>query len=247
MQRTNLFLHTGGQSVSFEDVCHVQTPKPEGVWHPIGHDILIEQIELGLQAANLGIVNRQHSLAKDGKRYFGLYQVEAKDFEGRDYALVMGLRNSHDKMFPAGITVGSQVFVCDNLAFSGEIVLGRRHTTNILKDLPAMVTKAIGDLGSMWNAQDKRFEAYKERTLTNEAAHDIMVNAVIAQALPVTSVPKVISEWHNPSHDEFSNRNVWRLYNAFTEALKGNLNALPLRTRSLHGILDATCGLIGKN
>jgi len=33
------------------------------------------------------------------------------------------------------------------------------------------------------------------------------------------------------------------LFNAFTEALKGNLDALPRRTQALHGLLDAACGL----
>ena len=247
MHRANLMLHTGGYSAQYDEVLKVKTPESDGVWQPIGHDILIKQIESGLAAANLEIVNRAHSLAKDGQRYFGLYQIQSKAFDGRDYGLVMGLRNSHDKTFPAGITVGSQVFVCDNLAFSGEIVLGRRHTTNIMRDLPGKVTEAIGALSGMWNAQDERFEEYKRKDLSHTEAHDIMVKAVIARVAPVTIIPDVIREWHTPSHSEFSNQNVWRLYNAFTEALKGNLNALPVRTRSLHGLLDNECGLLARN
>ena len=37
-----------------------------------------------------------------------------------DYSLVLGLRNSHDKTFPASLALGSQVLVCDNLSFFGE-------------------------------------------------------------------------------------------------------------------------------
>ena len=33
--------------------------------------------------------------------------------------------------------------------------------------------------------------------------------------------------------------NVWSLFKAFTEALKGNLNELPHRTEALHGLLDS--------
>lgn len=40
---------------------------------------------------------------------------------------VLGLRNSPDKMFPAGIVAGASVFVCDNLSFSGVINLARKH------------------------------------------------------------------------------------------------------------------------
>jgi hypothetical protein len=38
-------------------------------------------------------------------------------------------------------------------------------------------------------------------------------------------------------------RTAWRLFNAFTEALKGNLDVLPRRTQALHDLLDTTCGL----
>ena len=53
-----------------------------------------------------------------------------------DYCWVLGLRNSHDKTFPAGIVAGASVFVCDNLSFSGEIKFARKHTRFIVRDLP---------------------------------------------------------------------------------------------------------------
>jgi len=45
--------------------------------------------------------------------------------------------------------------------------------------------------------------------------------------------------------DTFQSRNVWSLFNAFTEALKGNLIELPRRTEALHGLLDTHVGLDG--
>ena len=61
-----------------------------------------------------------------------------------DYGLVIGLRNSHDKSFPASIALGSGVFVCDNLAFSAEVTIARRHTRFIERDLPRVVHTAVG-------------------------------------------------------------------------------------------------------
>ena len=57
-------------------------------------------------------------------------------------------------------------------------------------------------------------------------------------------IPSVLHEWREPRHHEFEKRDVWSLFNSFTEALKeGNLNELPKRTEALHGLLDVSVGL----
>jgi hypothetical protein len=45
-----------------------------------------------------------------------------------------------------------------------------------------------------------------------------------------------------PRHPEFEERTAWRLLNAFTEMLKGNLKYLPRRTVTVQGMLDLACG-----
>jgi hypothetical protein len=58
-------------------------------------------------------------------------------------------------------------------------------------------------------------------------------------------LPQVLKEWREPRHLEFRDgRTAWRLFNSFTEILKGRLDTLPAHTQALHGLLDATCGLI---
>jgi hypothetical protein len=163
-----------------------------------------------------------------------------------DYGLVIGLRNSHDKSFPAAIALGSAVFVCDNLAFSAEVTIARRHTRYIERDLPRVVHTAIGRLTDLRGQQDQRIESYKDTPLTDPAAHDLIIRAVDANVLPVTQVPEVLSEWRAPSHEEFTvdGKTLWRFHNAVTHVWKGrNLAALPRRSQALHGLLDTQCGL----
>ena len=40
-------------------------------------------------------------------------------------------------------------------------------------------------------------------------------------------IPKVIEEWHEPSHD-FGGKTAWRLHNAFTEVAKDVFDRNPL-------------------
>ena len=175
------------------------------------------------------VANQAHALWNGGLRYFGLLEVTNGPAHD-DYGLVIGLRNSHDKSFPAAIALGSAAFVCDNLAFSAEVTIARRHTRFIERDLPRVVHTAVGRLADMRGQQDERISTYKETELTDPAAHDLVIRAVDAEVLPVTQVPAVLSEWRSPRHTEFAadGKTAWRLFNAFSEIWKGrHLAALP--------------------
>jgi hypothetical protein len=205
--------------------------------------LLIEEVERILKTNGLSVVNQAHSLTHCGSRHFGLMEIRNGSAH-RDYAWVLGLRNSHDKTFPAGIVAGAQVFVCDNLSFSGEIKIARKHTRFILRDLPILTQQAIGRLLERWHHQDERISAYKDKNLTDRSAHDLIIRGTDAGACTNRLIPKVLQEWRQPRHPEFEERNVWSLFNSFTESLKeGNLAELPARTEALHGLLDTHVGL----
>ncbi len=246
MKSCNLILHCGAEAVERDALRAVHTPAATSTWQPVSHLRLIQQVEHALAASHLTIVNQAHALSHEGARYFGLLQIQ-NGSENPDYAWVLGLRNSHDKRFPAGIVAGASVFVCDNLSFSGEVELARKHTVYIERDLPQLTERAIGQLVERWHSQDTRIARYREKTITDVAAHDLMIRAVDVGVVPVSTLPKVITEWRVPAHEEFQPRNTWSLFNAFTEALKGNLPLLPRRTQALHGLMDAHVGLAARN
>ena len=246
MKICNLVLHCGASSVDRAAVKLVPTPIATNTWSPIPHLRLVEQVERALRASHLEIVNQAHALSHGGDRYFGLIQIEGAR-SNRDYSLVLGLRNSHDKRFPAGLVAGAQVFVCDNLSFHGEVELSRKHTRFIGRDLPMLTERAIGQLQEKWHNQEQRIESYMGYAINDRDAHDLMVRAVDVGVCPVTVLPKVVHEWREPSHEVFKARTVWSLFNGFTEALKGNLAMLPPRTQALHALMDGFVGMAGRN
>jgi hypothetical protein len=244
MRQSKLFLHCGAAPATREQVAGVATPDRTDTWVPIGHAKLLAGVQESLSRSGLHVVTESHALTHDGNRYFGLLQVANGDNSG-DFGLVVGVRNSHDKTFPAALVLGASVFVCDNLSFSGEVKLARKHTARIGRDLPQLVDRAVGMLGDLRHTQERRFAAYQQHELTDTHAHDLVIQALDARVLPVTRVPDVLKEWREPRHPEFRDgRTGWRLFNSFTEILKGNLGELPRRTQALHGVLDAACGLV---
>ena len=239
----NLILHCGAQHVDLEEVREVTTPRSTDSWCPIPHHQLITTVQKTLATTNLKIGTQAHSLSHEGQRYFGLMEVHAQKLS-EDYCWVLGLRNSHDKTFPAGIVAGASVFICDNLSFSGEIKFARKHTRFIVRDLPQLVERSIGLLMTKWHDQDKRIAAYKEAEITDTDAHDLIIRSVDVGVCSNRLIPPVLHEWREPKHDAFEGRNVWSLFNAFTESLKeGALSELPKRTEALHGLLDTHVGL----
>jgi hypothetical protein len=237
-----LTLHCGAHAVPRSALTVVATPDRTRTWHPISHMSLIELVERVLEQNKLKIVGEGHSLSHLGNRYFGLFQIQ-NGSEHDDYAWILGVRNSHDKVFPSGGVAGMSVFICDNLSFSGEVRWLRRHTTFIERDLPFVVEQGIGRLMEKWHAQDERIEVYKSTELTDTNAHDILVRALDVGAMTPTQLPRVLADWRKPRHEEFAPRNVWSLMNCFTEVLKGGLTVLPQRTQALHGLLDSYSGL----
>jgi hypothetical protein len=245
-RQCNLMLHCGANAVQRVDVARVSTPRPTETWQPIPHVTLIETVENALRSTGLKIGNQVHSLTQDGARYFGLTEVQGQDEPG-DYSLVLGLRNSHDKSFPVGLVAGASVFVCDNLSFSGEVRLTRKHTVHLQRDLPQLVGRGVGKLMELWSHQGQRIDAYKNHRMRDKAAHDLVIRATDIGACTNRMIPSVLKEWREPSYPEFGDRTAWSLFNAFTEVLKGNLPELPKRTEVLHGLFDSQVGVAHLN
>tara|TARA_R110000868_G_scaffold257503_1_gene514642 strand:- start:100 stop:849 length:750 start_codon:yes stop_codon:yes gene_type:complete len=245
-RKPNLILHAGGALATMAQIDEVITPQRTNTWVPIPHNRLIGTVTNALSNAGLTIGESSHALSHNGDRYFGLMEIHDRNEPNNDkeYTFVVGLRNSHDKTFPAGLVAGASVFVCDNLSFSAEVSFGRKHTVFINRDLPMLTMQAVGRLGDMRRKQDERFNAYKGFELDDKSAHDLMIRAVDCRATANQMVPKVIEEWRKPSHEEFAPRNMWSLFNCYTEALKGySLAELPKRTQALHGLFDSYIGL----
>ena len=241
---TNLLLHCGSRHVDRERLALVPTPPATKTWFPISHARLLAGVTETLGQAGLSVVSEAHGLARNGARYFGLLEVR-NGHNADDFALVVGLRNSSDQSFPAALAIGSQVLVCDNLSFFGEVKLTRKHTRYIERDLPSLIERAVGQLGELRRSQEQRFAAYKGHELADSQAHDLIIRALDSRVIGPTKVPDVLREWRTPKHPEFrtEGRTAWRLFNAFTEELKGNLEFLPKRTLALHGLLDMAVGL----
>lgn len=254
-KQNNLRICGGEHKVStLEEIQAVTTPQVEYrkeankdgshsiSYQPISHNLLIDKTRKHLSDGGFSVVGESHNLARNGQRYFGLFEVTHPNREAKDRGTIVGLRNAHDKCFPAGLCAGDAPFVCDNLIFTNEVKLARRHTKNILAELDHVIARTLGRLFDFWIGQDKRIESYKNHELSDSQVNDIVIRACQAGAVPKSKILDVVNQWQSSDHPEFWDRNVNSLYNGFTEVYKGNLVALPQRSEALHSILDTEVG-----
>ena len=245
-EQVKLMLHCGAQVATRDELELVKTPEPTRTWCPIPHTTLIDSVKAALVGEVIDVTAEQHALTANGDNYFGILQVSNRAVT-EDYAYVVGLRNSHTQKYVAELVVGSHVFVCDNLAFSGEIRVARKHTTNILRDLNGLTCRAVGFLSERWMDQETRINAYKDYSLTDRRVNDLVIRSLDAGVITSTQIPKVLKEYREPQHKEFEDRTAWSYFNSVTEVLKGiGIFSLPNRTRALHGLLDHQVGLLDK-
>lgn len=240
---TNLCLHSGAVAVERDDVLRVLTPAPTRSHVCVSHAYLIEKAVAWITSDDLVLLKESHALGHDGANYFGVFRVQRHGVES-DHALAVGIRNSHDKTYPVGLAVGSHVFVCDNLAFSAEIVVSRRHTARVLTDIERLLAEAFGRFGELFQRQFDRFAAYKATALQPRDAHDLVIRAVDADVMPASRIPKVLTYWREPLYDDFQPRTAWSLFNAFTQDAKTwPPMELAGRTRRLHALMDHAVGM----
>jgi hypothetical protein len=229
--------------VNAEQLMGVETPEAADRFQPIPHFSLVEMTREAIGRAGLEVSLEEHSLARGGQRYFGGFALKGADITGSDRQIVLGLRNAHDKSFAASICVGNRMMVCENLCFSSDIKLARRHTTNILADLPRVLSDAVARVVSHWADMGKRIELYKETEISRDRAADLLIDLVDVKAFPARDIYAAVQEFRNPRHDEFKGGTLWTLYNSITENLKGgDLSKLPFRTMTAQSVFDRIAG-----
>jgi hypothetical protein len=214
-----LVVHRGGWEASKADLTAVAVPDPTPSYHPVPYGRFVEEVELHVPRFGLKIQSSAFALAREGSQMFGVLTC-TNGLGAGDYALAIGLRNSYDRSLSVGLVAGTRVFCCDNLAFSGEVRMQRRHTVHVFRDLPDLIYRMLSQVSSMKERIAGEVAAMKAEVLVPDRAHHLMVEAVKTNVVPASRLPKVIGAWEEPQHEEFRPRTAWSLFNAFSEVAK---------------------------
>lgn len=256
----SLMLHAGAHAINRDQLAALPLPNARGARHairPFINDVEIVAdclnefgFEIGEEAYGV------KTAAGLPTQFFGAIEVRPKALVGEvipadEFALTIGMRGSYDQSLPRGLAVGSRVFVCDNLAFSGEVNLHTKQTTYIGQRLPAMLRDAVARVPQMAQAQVVRFDAYKNSAIKPRVGDAALIEMVRREIINPSQLGRAIQEWDQPTHPEHAAHgfSVWRLMQSVTEAIKpvnpdrAHIPAAWDRTMKLTSFLDECVGI----
>ncbi len=228
-----------GKFVGRDEIALVPTPEATASWKPVPHSDVIDAVTDVVKAHRWTIIEEQYGLARDGQRMFGVIRINKSS--SSEWSRCIGIRNSHDKSFAAGLTAGISVRVCSNMAFGGTTVIKRRHTSRI--ELCDLVNRAVETLENEFLILEDVAEELKIKYLeSDDEARSRIVRAAEIGAINSSDIVPVYREFKNPSHEAFLEPTRWSLLNAFTETIK---KYTPQRVDVSYTALNRCFGLDG--
>ncbi|NQV15298.1 DUF932 domain-containing protein [bacterium] len=216
-----LMLHCGANEATAQDLAAVPVPRVTNSYCPVTHDDLANMLaDMGQSIlSGFELARSQFGLSKDGQQLFGIHTFQNS---GYDLGLSVGFRNSYNKTLSVGIAVGASVFVCDNLALTGDITVMRKHTLNVQSDLEQLAVTSILKARSAFYQVNEDAQRMKELPLEDNNAFRLIGLLYGHGIITPRQIPVTNREWLKPQHAEFEPRTMWSFYNAVTEALKSS-------------------------
>jgi hypothetical protein len=234
-----LLIHKGGEYCSLDDLRDIPLPQETRTYKPVSHYDLaknLAEVSGGL-LRGYQLDKAQYGLARDGNQMFGVHTY--RNGISSSMGLSIGFRNSYDKSMSVGIAIGASVFVCDNLALTGDIAIMRKHTANVWNDLEELTITTIYRSQHNFTKIVEDAEIMRGRYLSNDDAFRMIGLMYGNDIISPRQIPVVKREWLNPTQADFEERNVWSLYNAVTESLKtAPPNKVMEKHIALHEILS---------
>ena len=214
-----LMIHRGGNLVKKADLDLVPLPEATHSYLPVSHYHLTDKLlTISKDLLNdYALIGEQYALARNGNQLFALLNFKKDNDE---LGLSVAFRNSYDRSMSIGLAIGASVFICDNLALSGDVAVMKKHTKNVWNALEDLAISTLYRAGKNFQKVIADADRLKAIPMENRNAFELMGYLFGQDIISPRQLTTVKSEWLKPSHGEFQDRNKWSFFNAVTEALK---------------------------
>ncbi len=225
-----LVLMKGSTVIRREDLAALPPPESMGPRHtPVPHAVLIDRLQQAAERRGLVLKAQKFGVKKEGSRLFGILDFERVGAGGDarlttddESGLMIGVRSANDQAFSVSLVVGRRVFVCDNMAFAGDVlVLRRKHTAGF--DAEVQCELAMNRVAKVSAEQTIRIDRMKAWPLTDLEARATLFDAFRQGVIPLRRLKSVAQTYFAPEETwtDVRPRTLWGLNNACTRAARG--------------------------
>lgn len=214
-----MIVHRGGEIVTKDQLDLIRIPETTDSYVPVSHYHLADKL-LTLSTEILRdyvLVGETYAIARQGNQMFAVLKFKREE---SDIGLSIAFRNSYDRSMALGIAMGATVFVCDNLALYGDIVVMRKHTKNVWNELEDTAIATLYKSQRNFEQISADAALLKKQRLRKDEAFRFMGMLLGYNIISLRQFTVVKKEWLRPSHPEFEERTMWSFFNAATESLK---------------------------
>ena len=81
---------------------------------------LVDALSAEVVSRGLVIKREEYAVHKQGNVFFGVMDLNWQDND--EFSAALGIRTSNNRSFAIQLAVGARIFVCDHLAFSGDLI-----------------------------------------------------------------------------------------------------------------------------
>src|SRR5437899_7285381 len=179
-EATSTLLSNGGK-LTREQLALVATPPGTATHKPIPHAEVVQALVETLGFRHIGIVKDEYAVSKDGMKMFGVLDLDT-GMQGCRFSL--GIRNAHDKSMRLALTVGYGVFVCENMAFSGDFepVLAK-HSKHF--NLVEAISVGVDQMQRNFGPMVTQVTRWQENQLSDAAAKLVIYRAFVEAELDI--------------------------------------------------------------
>lgn len=212
-----LTTHKGAVRISRDELFSIPAPQRTLTHTPVAHRTLVENLETRLSNHGYQIRGEEYAVQHDGLRLFGILKLAYQTRQNFSFALAF--RTANDRTCAITLIAGINVFVCDNMALSGDAeILSKRHSgsLNIRQEIFGGIDRAVQRFGAL----DINISRLTNTGITDIQAKALIVDAAVSGVISGNDVKDVVKEYFEPRHSEFEARTLWSLHNAFTETFK---------------------------
>ncbi len=122
------------------------------------------------------------------------------------------------------------------------MLVARKHTRFGQERFREAIAQAVASLAQFRQIESDRIDRIQHLMLTDERAESLILRSFERGFVSYRTLPDVIHEWRQPSHDYGPDPTLWRLFNAWTTVLAPTAKRNPQRfaalTMDLQRMLD---------